>query len=45
MHKRAFVLQPLLEIAPDCMIPGIGLAAEALCACGAQQLERIADAG
>lgn len=23
-HKRAFVLQPLLEIAPDCVMPGLG---------------------
>jgi 2-amino-4-hydroxy-6-hydroxymethyldihydropteridine diphosphokinase len=44
MHKRAFVLQPLLEIAPDCMIPGVGSAAEALRHCANQQLERIADA-
>ncbi len=27
MHLRAFVLQPLLEIAPDCVIPGVGAAA------------------
>lgn len=27
MHERAFVLTPLLEIAPDCAIPGIGPAA------------------
>ncbi len=45
MHKRAFVLRPLLEIAPDCAIPGIGPAAEALLQCGSQKLERIADAG
>jgi 2-amino-4-hydroxy-6-hydroxymethyldihydropteridine diphosphokinase len=43
MHRRAFVLQPLLEIAPDCVIPGIGPAAEALRQCADQQLERIAD--
>ena len=42
MHKRAFVLQPLLEIAPDCTIPGIGAAAQALQQCADQQLERIA---
>ena len=41
MHLRAFVLQPLLEIAPHCMIPGIGAAAEALRRCGLQQLEKI----
>ncbi|MGC2458692.1 MAG: 2-amino-4-hydroxy-6-hydroxymethyldihydropteridine diphosphokinase [Gallionellaceae bacterium] len=44
MHKRAFVLQPLLEIAPDCAIPGIGPAAEALLQCGSQTLERVEDA-
>lgn len=44
MHLRAFVLQPLLEIAPDCVIPGVGEAAAALRQCEDQQLERIADA-
>ncbi len=28
MHERAFVLIPLLEIAPDCVIPGKGQAAD-----------------
>jgi 2-amino-4-hydroxy-6-hydroxymethyldihydropteridine diphosphokinase len=42
MHLRAFVLQPLLEIAPDCVIPGIGMVAEAARQCGAQQVERLA---
>lgn len=41
MHKRAFVLYPLLEIAPDCVIPGVGTAAEALRQCADQQLEKI----
>lgn len=41
MHRRAFVLRPLLEIAPDCIIPGIGAAAEALPACAGQELERL----
>ncbi|MCX7184109.1 MAG: 2-amino-4-hydroxy-6-hydroxymethyldihydropteridine diphosphokinase [Nitrosospira sp.] len=40
MHQRAFVLQPLLEIAPDCCIPGHGAAAELLAACAGQRLER-----
>lgn len=44
MHKRAFVLLPLLEIAPDCVIPGAGRAAEAMHACTNQLLERIEDA-
>ena len=43
MHQRAFVLRPLLEIAPDCGIPGVSLAAEALQPCGDQQLEKIPD--
>jgi len=41
MHLRAFVLQPLLEIAPDCVIPGVGTAAEAGRSCAEQKLERI----
>ena len=43
MHKRAFVLHPLLEIAPDCVIPGVGAAAAALRECANQQLEKIAE--
>lgn len=43
MQSRAFVLQPLLEIAPDCVIPGIGSAAQALRACHDQVLEKIAN--
>ena len=41
MHLRAFVLQPLLEIAPDCVIPGVGSAAEAALHCAGQKLERL----
>lgn len=41
MHLRAFVLQPLLEIAPECMIPGVGTAAEAARRCTGQTLERL----
>ena len=41
MHKRAFVLLPLLEIAPDCVIPGVGLAAVAMQLCTDQQLEKL----
>lgn len=33
-HARAFVLEPLLEIAPDCIIPGRGLARQCLAALG-----------
>ena len=41
MHLRAFVLQPLLEIAPDCVIPGIGSAVEVARQCGSQQVRRL----
>ena len=41
MHLRAFVLQPLLEIAPDCVIPGVGPATEAALHCAGQILERL----
>jgi 2-amino-4-hydroxy-6-hydroxymethyldihydropteridine diphosphokinase len=44
MHLRAFVLQPLLEIAPDCVIPGVGTAAAAMQSCAGQSLERLDDA-
>ena len=40
MHERAFVLQPLLEIAPDCRIPGQGDVAGLLAACAGQRLQR-----
>jgi len=41
MHERAFVLVPLTEIAPDCLIPGQGRAADHLAACAGQSLERL----
>lgn len=41
MHRRLFVLQPLLEIAPDCAIPGIGKAHEAARNCEDQQLQKL----
>lgn len=40
MHQRAFVLQPLLEIAPDCRIQGHGTVAELLASCAGQRIER-----
>ncbi len=43
MHLRAFVLRPLLEIAPGCAIPGIGSAAQELGRCADQSLERVPD--
>ena len=44
MHRRAFVLQPLLEIAPDIGIPGAGQARLALAGCQDQILDRIPNA-
>src|SRR3990167_8344693 len=44
MHLRAFVLQPLLEIAPDAAIPGMGPARQALQNCSDQVLEQLAAA-
>ena len=41
MHERAFVLKPLLEIAPDAFIPGIGLAKTSLEKISLQKAERI----
>ena len=41
MHLRAFVLQPLLEIAPNCVIPGMGTVADAARQCETQQVERL----
>lgn len=38
MHQRAFVLAPLVEIAPDCEIPGHGLARDRLSRLGAQRI-------
>jgi len=42
MHQRAFVLAPLLEIAPACFIPGIGAAADWLDRCADQAIVRLA---
>jgi 2-amino-4-hydroxy-6-hydroxymethyldihydropteridine diphosphokinase len=40
-HERAFVLLPLLEIAPDCVIPGLGPAGVWLESCDDQAVRRI----
>ena len=42
MHLRAFVLAPLLEIAPECRIPGRGSAAAWLPAVSMQRIEKLA---
>ena len=41
MHLRAFVLVPLLEIAPGCTIPGLGPARQFLGSCSDQSIARI----
>ncbi|MQY51736.1 2-amino-4-hydroxy-6-hydroxymethyldihydropteridine diphosphokinase [Rhodocyclus tenuis] len=42
MHLRAFVIAPLLEIVPDCQIPGRGTAAAWLPAVASQRIEKLA---
>ena len=43
MHLRAFVLAPLIEIAPDSRIPGRGSAAAWRAAAAMQRIERLTD--
>ncbi len=40
LHERAFVLQPLLELAPDLELPGLGLLRNWLPGTAAQRIER-----
>ncbi len=42
LHERAFVLLPLLEIAPDIAIPGRGPARVLMGACSEQKLTKLA---
>jgi 2-amino-4-hydroxy-6-hydroxymethyldihydropteridine diphosphokinase len=42
MHERAFVLLPLLELAPDIAIPGRGPARDLMAACREQKLAKLA---
>ena len=41
MHMRAFVLVPLLEIAPDAVIPGLGAARDYVAATADQAIQKI----
>ena len=41
MHERAFVLRPLLDLAPDIELPGGGPASRLLAALSDQRVERI----
>ena len=44
-HERAFVLLPLLELAPDCIIPGRGPARDWLAACAGQDIRQLGPLG
>jgi 2-amino-4-hydroxy-6-hydroxymethyldihydropteridine diphosphokinase len=41
LHERAFALAPLVELDPDCVIPGRGLARDWLARADAQRVERL----
>lgn len=41
MHERAFVLRPLLDLAPDIDLPGMGPASRVLASLLHQRLERV----
>lgn len=43
LHERAFVLHPLLELAPDLVVPGLGPLAEHRTAVAGQRLERLGE--
>ena len=45
LHERAFALVPLLELAPTLVIPGVGLAREALARLGDTSVEVDAECG
>lgn len=42
LHRRAFVLKPLLELAPQLSAPGLGALAEHLASTGGQVVEALA---
>lgn len=42
MHERAFVLLPLVEVAPDVLIPGVGKAASFVQSVSDQRLNKLA---
>jgi len=41
LHERAFVLLPLAEIAPDCIVPGKGRVADLQAAVAAQRVAKL----
>lgn len=44
MHERAFVMVPLAEIAPDCVVPGRGRVSELMAGVDAGSVHRVASA-
>jgi len=44
-HERAFVLLPLLELAPDCVLPGRGPAQDWLAGCSGQSIHKLGPLG
>jgi 2-amino-4-hydroxy-6-hydroxymethyldihydropteridine diphosphokinase len=43
LHDRAFALAPVVEIDPDCVIPGRGAARDWLARAGEQRVEKLRD--
>jgi 2-amino-4-hydroxy-6-hydroxymethyldihydropteridine diphosphokinase len=43
LHERAFVVDPLLELVPGLVVPGLGLLAEHRAAVAGQRLERMGE--
>jgi 2-amino-4-hydroxy-6-hydroxymethyldihydropteridine diphosphokinase len=41
LHERAFALAPLVEVAPDAVVPGRGRVADLLARCADQRITRI----
>lgn len=45
MHERAFVMVPLAEIAPDCVVPGRGRVSELMAGIDAGSVRKVASEG
>jgi 2-amino-4-hydroxy-6-hydroxymethyldihydropteridine diphosphokinase len=44
LHERAFVLMPLVEIAPQALVPGRGTAEQLLAGCSHTGIQKLSDA-